>query len=209
MSRNVEMEFFIDQSRCIGCEACVQVCGQCDGHKGESMIHLDTVDFRRPRQSMPTVCMHCDEPACAAVCPTDAIKKTPDGVVQSARRERCIGCDNCGLACPFGVPKLRIERDMMMKCDMCYDRTSQGKKPMCASVCPSGALFYGTRAQLAAQRPLSKPVNTFVFGDLVVRTKVSLLVPVAQGDQLAPPNHLGSPRVDDIMLDSLYVPEES
>ncbi len=38
----------------------------------------------------------------------------------------------------------------MMKCDMCYDRTSVGRKPMCATVCPSGALFFGTREQLAA-----------------------------------------------------------
>jgi len=53
------------------------------------------------------------------------------------------------LACPFGVPKMQTEFSLMMKCDMCYDRTSVGNKPMCASVCPSGALWFGRREELA------------------------------------------------------------
>ena len=51
------------------------------------------------------VCMHCEDPTCAQVCPADAIKQTDDGVVQSSLKPRCIGCSNCVLACPFGVPK--------------------------------------------------------------------------------------------------------
>ena len=42
---------------------------------------------------------------------------------------------------------MQTEFSLMMKCDMCYDRTSVGLKPMCASVCPSGALYFGTRAR--------------------------------------------------------------
>jgi Fe-S-cluster-containing dehydrogenase component len=88
--------------------------------------------------------MHCEQPTCAEVCPADAIKRTGDGVVQSARKPRCIACGNCVLACPFGVPEVYEDRQIMMKCDMCYDRTSVGRKPMCATVCPSQALFFGT-----------------------------------------------------------------
>ena len=74
----------------------------------------------------------------------DAIKQTEEGIVQSALKPRCIGCSNCVLACPFGVPKYVADFDQMMKCDMCTDRTSEGLTPMCASVCPSEALWYGT-----------------------------------------------------------------
>ena len=70
-------------------------------------------------------------------------------------KPRCLGCNNCVLACPFGVPKMESDFDLMMKCDLCYDRTSVGKKPMCASVCPSGALFFGTREEIERQRPRS------------------------------------------------------
>jgi Fe-S-cluster-containing dehydrogenase component len=81
------------------------------------------------------------------------------------------------LACPFGVPKMKTEFQLMMKCDMCYDRTSAGKKPMCATVCPSGALFFGTREQVERLRPRSQPVNQFQFGGQRITTKVNMMTP--------------------------------
>ena len=141
------------------------------------MIHLEYVDRPESVQTVPVVCMHCDSPTCAEVCPADAIKRTADGVVQSARKPRCIACNNCVLACPFGVPKMNTGMHLMMKCDMCYDRTSVGKKPMCASVCPSQALFYGTREQIEKLRPSSRPVHEFRFGMQEITTKVHLMVP--------------------------------
>jgi Fe-S-cluster-containing dehydrogenase component len=177
MSVPDQMEFFIDPSRCIGCQACVHACTECDTHKGHSMIHLEYVDRPHSVQTVPTVCMHCDSPTCAEVCPADAIKKTADGVVQTARKPRCIACNNCVLACPFGVPKMQTDFELMMKCDMCYDRTSAGKRPMCATVCPSGALFYGTRAEVERLRPRERPVNRFQFGGQSITTKVNLMAP--------------------------------
>ena len=52
----------------------------------------------------------------------------------------------------------------MMKCDMCYDRTSVGKRPMCATVCPSQALAYvpPERSRASAAR---RPTNVFQFGN--------------------------------------------
>lgn len=171
-----ERQFYIDPSRCIGCNACVQACAECDTHPGVSMIHLEQVQRSDTVQTTPIICMHCDEPACAMVCPADAIKKTSDGVVQSSLKPRCIGCTNCVFACPFGVPKYDVEVDQMMKCDMCYDRTSVGLKPMCATVCPSGALFYGTAEELAADRT-GTPINEFLFGTRTITTKVHLMMP--------------------------------
>ncbi|MFO1010788.1 MAG: 4Fe-4S dicluster domain-containing protein [Planctomycetota bacterium] len=171
------MQFFVDQSRCIGCQACVQACTECDSHRGHSMIQLDVLDRELSPQTAPVVCMHCDTPTCAEVCPADAIKRTADGVVQTARKPRCIACNNCVLACPFGVPKMHTEMSLMMKCDMCYDRTSVGKKPMCASVCPSQALFYGTREEVERLRPRSRPVDEFRFGQQLIRTKVNMMAP--------------------------------
>jgi len=81
------------------------------------------------------------------------------------------------MACPFGVPKKNEAYDLMMKCNMCYDRTSAGKKPMCATVCPTQALYYGTRAEMAMMRPNSTPVNNFIFGKESVSTKVNIMMP--------------------------------
>ena len=173
-------ELFIDPSRCIGCRACVQACSECPDHGGHPMIHLDWLQRATSVQTAPTVCMHCAEPSCAAVCPADAIKIDPDGVVLSALPERCIGCGNCELACPFGVPHVDEAQALMRKCDLCYDRTSVGLKPMCATVCPSGALFYGSAAEVADLRR-ARPQSRFVFGDETVHTRNHFMVPLAVG----------------------------
>jgi Fe-S-cluster-containing dehydrogenase component len=118
--------------------------------------------------------MHCEDPTCAEVCPADAIKQNEDGVVQSSLKPRCIACSNCVYACPFGIPKMITEYEQMMKCDMCYDRTSEGLKPMCASVCPSDALWYGTREEFERTRR-GTLVRDWKFGNQHVRTKVAIV----------------------------------
>jgi Fe-S-cluster-containing dehydrogenase component len=167
--------FYVDPSRCIGCRSCVQACTECESHRGKSMIHVDFLDRANGIETVPMVCMHCDEPTCAMVCPADAIKKGEDGVVGSALKSRCIGCSNCVLACPFGVPVVYPEMELMMKCDMCYDRTSIGLRPMCATVCPSGALTYRPPEEIAVRR--EKPRNEFLFGKEKVTTLVSIMLP--------------------------------
>ena len=208
-----QKEFFIDPGRCIGCQACIQACTECDTHRGYSMIQLDYLDRATSTQTIPIVCMHCDSPTCAEVCPADAIKRTGDGVVQTARKPRCIACNNCVLACPFGVPKMNTAMNLMMKCDMCYDRTSVDLKPMCASVCPSQALFYGTREEIEQLRPRSRPVNSFRFGQQTITTKVKLMIPreapVEQVDVTAamvqPP--IGQNILDDLLMSNLSLEE--
>lgn len=168
--------FFIDPSRCIGCQACVNACSECETHRGHSLIHVDFIDRENTIATVPMVCMHCEDPTCAKVCPADAIKKTPDGVVQSSLKPRCIACSNCVLACPFGIPKVMIEMEQMMKCDMCYDRTSADKRPMCATVCPSQALAYVPLERILRERR-ETPANVFHFGNQRVQTKVFMMAP--------------------------------
>lgn len=164
---------FIDPGRCIGCQACVAACRECDSHRGKSMIHLDYIDAGRTAAAMPTVCMHCEDPVapCAQVCPSLAILITPEGVVQQADPSRCIGCRNCVYACPFGVPKMDVEARLMKKCNLCYDRTAQGLKPWCAQACPTQALWYGEYEEFSALRQ-GVAVNHTAFGTQEVRTRV-------------------------------------
>ena len=169
-------EFYIDPSRCIGCRACENACAECETHRGYPMIHVDYLDRSHTIATVPMLCMHCDEPTCAQVCPADAIKKDEDGIVHSSLKPRCIACSNCVLACPFGIPKMMTRFEQMMKCDMCYDRTSVGKRPMCATVCPSQALAFVPPETIARERR-EKPANVFFFGKQKVTTKVFVMIP--------------------------------
>ncbi len=177
---------FIDPGRCIGCQACVAACRECDSHRGRSMIHLDYVDMGNSSAAMPTVCMHCSDPVapCAQVCPVDAIPVGPDGVVGTASAELCIGCGNCVHACPFGVPKLDVAEMLQYKCDLCYDRSSQGLLPMCASVCPTDALFYGTYEELLEKRPSAEAVDVFEFGEQAIITGNAVVAPAGRNDAI-------------------------
>lgn len=169
---------FMDPSRCIGCRACEAACRECDTHKGESMIMVDFIDRGMSVATQPTLRMHCQDPVapCAQVCPVMAILITPDGVVQQAEPSRCIGCRNCVYACPFGVPKFDIEARLMKKCNLCYDRTSQGLQPWCAQACPTQAIWYGDYEEFVNQRE-GRAVDVTVFGSQSVRTKNYHVVP--------------------------------
>src|SRR5205085_10675367 len=104
-------------------------------------------------------------------------------------KQRCIACSNCVLACPCGIPKIVPEYEQMMKCDMCYDRTSVGKRPMCATVCPSQALAYVSPEEIANRR--ERPVNAVRFGNEVVRTKVLLMAPSGRDEiSIDVPDHM-------------------
>ena len=77
----------------------------------------------------------------------------------------------------FTAPESKIfpEYEQMMKCDMCYDRTSVGKRPMCATVCPSQALAYVRPEEIITRR--EKPTNVFQFGNQKIVTRVHMMVP--------------------------------
>jgi Fe-S-cluster-containing dehydrogenase component len=74
------------------------------------------------------------------------------------------------------VPIVFSGLEQMLKCDLCYDRTSEGLKPMCATVCPSQALLYAPKAEISRMRG-AQPVREFMVGGLAVKTKNALMVP--------------------------------
>ena len=128
-------------------------------------------------QTVPVVCMHCEQPTCAEVCPADAIKRTGDGVVQSARKPRCIACGNCVIACPFGVPEVYEDRQIMMKCDMCYDRTASARS-RCAPRSARARRCSSARASRSSScGRCPRRSNQFQFGDQTITTRVFMMVP--------------------------------
>lgn len=143
----------IDITKCVGCRSCEMKCKEVHGFPQEPSTTLSdkarTFVDERDGKYIRRMCQHCNEPACASVCPVAAIEKTPEGpVVYNGKK--CIGCRYCMIACPNQVPKYQWSKlaPYMEKCDMCADRVRSGQPTACTEACPVGATIFGDRDEL-------------------------------------------------------------
>lgn len=97
----------------------------------------------------PRSCLHCETPDCVTVCPTGAsYKRAEDGIVL-VDADKCIGCQLCAWACPYGAREFSIERGTMQKCTLCVDRIynetldEADRQPACVMACPTRARHFG------------------------------------------------------------------
>lgn len=146
--------FYMDTERCIKCWACEVACKQWNGIKAGTIARRKVHEVESgtfpdvTRTFVSMSCMHCAEPACAAVCPAGAISKRGEDGIVVVDKERCIGCHYCFFACPFGVPQYTDEG--MDKCDCCIGNgVTPGDTPHCVATCPTKALQFGTMEELA------------------------------------------------------------
>lgn len=157
-----------DSSKCIGCRNCESACRMENNlHQASSPTELSPAcwtfiqsqqDTSSNRLRLKRQCMHCIEASCVAVCPTGAAAH--HGVSVVIDQSWCIGCGYCEESCPFGVPHREAEGGTVKKCTLCFQRTSQGLPPACVSMCKSGALTYGKRADILSAGATA--VNTLV-----------------------------------------------
>ena len=69
--------------------------------------HKYTTVLVKEDKFMRRLCQHCDDPACASVCPVGALKKTALGPV-TYDKSRCMGCRYCMAACPVRRSQVRM-----------------------------------------------------------------------------------------------------
>jgi Fe-S-cluster-containing dehydrogenase component len=139
--------YFVDLSLCAGCESCTVACQAVNGLDWDMRFtkveRVLTGTFPDVKSSfITTQCLHCDEPPCAAVCPTGATYKTPEGPVK-VEYDQCIGCQYCMTACPYGARSFDEASHLVKKCTLCYDRMAQGDRPACEQTCLTGARLVG------------------------------------------------------------------
>jgi len=159
----VQHGFFFDQSRCIGCSACVAACKQWShlppGPQKWMRVYQweegGFPDIRLHFLALP--CYHCAKPACARACPNKAIYKEEKYGAVLIDPAKCTGQRKCWQACPYGAIVFPTDDPGAAagKCTMCLDRLEEGKKPICVLSCSLRALEFGPLDQLRSQ-----------FGDL-------------------------------------------
>jgi Fe-S-cluster-containing dehydrogenase component/formate-dependent nitrite reductase membrane component NrfD len=87
-------------------------------------------------------CNQCDDAPCMTICPTTALYRADNGVVDFDDN-RCIGCKSCMNACPYDALYINPETNTAHKCNMCNHRIEVGLLPSCQIVCPTEAIKIG------------------------------------------------------------------
>lgn len=139
--------FVIDHRRCIGCHACTVAC------KSENEVPLGVFrtwvkytekgTFPNTRRFFTVErCNHCDNAPCVEICPTKALFRRPDGIVDFDPA-RCIGCKSCMQACPYDAIYIDPFTNTAAKCNYCAHRVDVGLLPACVVVCPAKAIIAG------------------------------------------------------------------
>ena len=140
----------INLDRCSGCDSCVTVCKYENGLQlGEYYSRVVAVgpwgEFPRVQMYwLPIQCQQCENPQCVAVCPTGASYRDPDTNVVLLQAVKCIGCEYCLMACPYGVRSMNKQTGVAQKCTLCSQLTADGSDvPVCVHTCPCGGRLFG------------------------------------------------------------------
>jgi DMSO reductase iron-sulfur subunit len=154
MSEKIQYGMVIDTTRCMGCQTCVVTCKV--SHQtpkgvywckvkteGSGVMYRGTGKFPSPELTfLPQLCNHCENPACVANCPTGAMHKREDGIVE-VDQDVCIGCQYCYWNCPYGAPVFDTAKKTISKCNLCAERLEEGELPYCVESCPAEARHIG------------------------------------------------------------------
>lgn len=149
-----------DTSKCTGCKACEVACftehNKLTNHVGKTVGTVTTPVTAKlfvtatEGYSVPVQCKHCQDAPCLNACQKNAIKRVDGQVIVC--EDKCIGCKDCMMACPFGaISLLPLAKDgklvaqvgsedvqiVASKCDLC---TGIEGGPACVRVCPNKAL---------------------------------------------------------------------
>ncbi|HYX28750.1 MAG TPA: NrfD/PsrC family molybdoenzyme membrane anchor subunit [Pyrinomonadaceae bacterium] len=165
-NRRVQWAKVIDHSRCIGCHACTTAC------KSENVVpigvtrtyvkHVDVGVFPQTRRAhQVTRCNQCAHAPCVVACPTAAMFKRADGIVDFDK-SICIGCKACMAACPYDAIFINPNDHSAEKCNFCAHRIDVGLEPACVVVCPTQAILVGDmndQHSYVAQIVNREPVN--------------------------------------------------
>lgn len=153
-----KMGFYFNQKKCVGCRTCQVACkDKNDLEVGELFRHVTSYQAGKYPNAMlyhyAATCNHCMDPACVAACPNGAMHvDEEDGTVQHDD-SKCLGCQYCVEACPYGVPVYIEEINLTHKCDACKQLREAGEPPACVAACPMRALEFGPYEELLAAHP--------------------------------------------------------
>ncbi|MCK5148403.1 4Fe-4S ferredoxin [bacterium] len=127
---------YIDLEKCRDCKSCHAECSY--------FYHPfnDGITYLREVAEFTLTCRQCEAAPCIEVCPTDALERQDDGIIRRWNI-RCVACNSCSYACPFGTILPELIGYAVSRCDFCHARLNHKDAPVCVDKCTLGAISYG------------------------------------------------------------------
>jgi len=136
-----------DLDRCVGCRNCEYACSFVQGGDFSSeQANIRVNIYPHERFIATMVCLQCETPYCLQICPSAAIRRSPETNAVVVDQRQCIGCRMCMQACPFGNIFFDAGRRAVRKCDLCDG------DPNCVKFCMTQALDFIEMEDLPAQK---------------------------------------------------------
>jgi carbon-monoxide dehydrogenase iron sulfur subunit len=110
-----------------------------------------------PLTNLAVTCRHCEDPACVAACPKEALTQEESSGIIMVNEDACNGCAWCISACQFGAMMIHPEKKVVFTCDSCKELG----EPQCVKWCPEEALTFVTAQTLAQKSRISAVKNLF------------------------------------------------
>lgn len=142
-------------------------------------VHKAEINLAGQKKTIfvPRRCMHCDNPACATICPFSANHKNKNGAVV-IDQELCFGGAKCKDVCPWEIPQRQsgvgiylhvlpefMGNGVMYKCDLCIERLAKNALPGCIEACPRKAMLIGPRSFIEKEAETrAGRMNGYIYG---------------------------------------------
>lgn len=155
-----DKRLFVDLDICAAgeCENCVIQCSYLYHRQTANNGILSVAELA----TYALVCRKCEDPHCVAACPVDALEQQKDKDKLLVRHNmRCVSCESCSHACPYGTIYPELVPFLVHNCDFCLDRRSEKDEPLCIKTCPYGALSLREAAKALDE-------NEFLVGDNII-----------------------------------------
>ena len=137
----------IREEYCMGCRICEVYCVTAHpkskdilkAYKGEASSLQSGIYFEEKGPvSFALQCRHCDDAPCLEACLTGAMYRDKETDRVLHKKDKCVGCWMCIMACPYGVIKPDLKnKKVASKCDLCIEV----EFPVCVQNCPNEAII--------------------------------------------------------------------
>lgn len=146
-----KVKIYWDIKKCVGCKSCEIACAVEHSRSQNIFTVLKESSLPKQRVRVESVggkialirCRHCKNALCIKACESGALSQDGESGAVIEDEKKCIGCWKCVEACPFDAIVKDGENNIVVKCDLCPGRDDFA----CVTVCPTGALFAGTKEE--------------------------------------------------------------